>query len=158
VELSTIIIDIEVHRWIEGLRRRFDQSPNDILRELAKLPPQAPKSNGGADPQRPEAGTAKHGAWSGKRVTLEAGTELRMTYNGRTHTGLIAEGAWQVEGATHTSPSAAAGAVAGAAAGQVVSLNGWRLWEVRRPGERRWVLLDSLRPAAGRARRTRRRD
>jgi hypothetical protein len=41
-------------------------------------------------------------------VTLEHGTDLRMTYNGRQHTGRIDDGDWLLEAERFGSPSGAA--------------------------------------------------
>ena len=148
MQLRPIDIDLDVHRCIEQRRRSFGQSPNDILREYFDLPPRP-----GAPASAPEGDTAKAGDWSWKGVTLPAGTELRMTYNGRTHAGTVAGGAWQIAGATYTSPSSAADALARSRDGKHVSLNGWKLWEARKPGSKKWELLDDLRPAASRTQR-----
>jgi hypothetical protein len=145
MQLRPIDIDIEVHRHIEQHRTSFGQTPNDILRELFGL-------NAGTTGIPSRAGEGEHpppvsGDWSWKGVTLPAGTDLRMTYNGRTHTGAVSGGAWQIAGTTYTSPSSAADALARSRDGKRVSLNGWILWEVKKPGARSWVRLDQLRPA-----------
>jgi hypothetical protein len=150
MQLRSIDIDIDVHRHIEANRTSFGQTPNDILRELFRLP-SAIRGDQPAEQLKPA------GDWSWKGVTLPAGTELRMTYNGRTHTGVVSGGVWQISGASYTSPSRASAALARSREGATVSLNGWTQWEVRKPGSNRWVLLDSLRPASSRERRASRR-
>jgi len=153
MQLRPIDIDIEVHRYIEQHRSSFAQTPNDILRTLFRLPAKnGGGSKGGGDS---DASAPPTGDWTWKGVTLPAGTELRMTYNGRTHAGTVSGGAWQIAGATYTSPSSAADAIARSRDGKRVSLNGWVLWEVLRPGSRKWAKLDDLRPASARAQRTR---
>jgi hypothetical protein len=79
------------------------------------------------------------GAWSGKGATLPSGTRLRMTYNGKSYTGLIEGGSWVVNGGRYGSPSAAADAMAG------VSLNGWNYWEVQLPGTEKWKPVSTFR-------------
>jgi hypothetical protein len=147
MQLRSIDIDIDVHRHIEGNRTSFGQTPNDILRALFGLP----SVTAGGDQTGERSQPA--GDWSWKGVTLPAGTELRMTYNGRTHTGVISGGVWQISGASYTSPSSAAAALARSREGKPVSLNGWSQWEVKKPESNRWVLLDNLRPASSRGRR-----
>jgi hypothetical protein len=149
MQLRPIDIDIEVHRHIEQNRTSFGQTPNDILRELFGL--SAGAASGQSRAGEGDEPPAVSGDWSWKGVTLPAGTELRMTYNGRTHTGTVSGGAWQIAGATYTSPSSAADALARSREGKRVSLNGWTLWEARKPGARSWIRLDQLRPAAMRA-------
>jgi hypothetical protein len=151
MQLRSIDIDIDVHRHIEGNRTSFGQTPNAILRALFGLPSVVERGDQTAEQAQPT------GDWSWKGVTLPAGTELRMTYNGRTHTGVVAGGAWQISGASYTSPSSAADALARSRDGKSVSLNGWTQWEVKKPGSKRWVLLDSLRPPGSRERRAARR-
>ena len=152
MQLRSIDIDLDVHRYIEAHRTSFGETPNDILRGLFSLSAVAPGAQRSAI-----AAAVPVGDWSWKGVTLPAGTELRMTYNGRTHTGVVAGGAWQISGATYSSPSSAADALARSREGKRVSLNGWTQWEVKKPGSHRWVVLDSLRPASTRERRTSRR-
>ena len=143
-----IDIDIEVHRHIELHRTSFRQTPNDILRKLFGLAAGDANDTGSAgEGGEPPPVT---GDWSWKGVTLPSGTELRMTYNGRTHTGVVSGGAWQIAGATYTSPSGAADALGRSRGGKQVSLNGWMLWEARKPNTRTWIRLDDLRPAASR--------
>jgi hypothetical protein len=151
MQLRSIDIDLDVHRNIEAHRESFTETQNDILRRVFALPVVGRKASLPQGSAPPPAS----GDWSWKGVTLPAGTELRMTYNGRTHTGVVAGGAWQVSGASYTSPSSAADAVARSREGNAVSLNGWTHWQVKKPGSNRWVLLDQLRPALGRSTRRR---
>jgi hypothetical protein len=150
MQLRSIDIDIDVHRHIEANRTSFGQAPNDILRALFGLPAAVPNSvrKSAVGEQVPATGD-----WSWKGVVLPAGTELRMTYNGRTHVGIVAGGTWQISGASYTSPSSAADALARSRDGKPVSLNGWTQWEVRKPEAKKWILLDKLRPAGSRERR-----
>lgn len=133
-QLRTIEIDFDVHKKIETERRSFDESPNDVLRRLLNIAT-------GPIPQE----TADGWPWTGKGVELSHGTELRMDYNGKRHTGRIHNGTWLVEGKRFTSPSAAAGGVALTKDGRHPSLDGWIYWHVRRPGDRDWTLLKKLR-------------
>jgi hypothetical protein len=134
--LRTIEIDFDVHKRIEMERRAFDEPPNAALRRLLGIDGTAP-----AEPAAQRSGRP----WRGKGVTLEHGTDVRMEYNGRQHTGRIDDGEWLVEGQRYRSPSAAAGGVARTKAGTQPSLDGWIYWEVRRPGTSRWVRLKDLR-------------
>ena len=142
-EIATIEIDFDIHKRIEMERQSFTESPNDVLRRLLGLGP----------PTKHETRLENHvGAWSGKGVTLPAGTRLRMEYRGNTHLGEIRDGAWFLEGKRFTSPSAAAGGVALTKAGNKASLDGWRYWWVKRPSDADWVSLSSLRKTRKRVR------
>ncbi len=139
MEQRSIEIDFEVHKRIEMARTSFSESPNAVLRRLLKL--------GEPAQQHPQPKPLFGGRpWSGKGVTLPHGTELRMKYNGRVHTGAVRDGVWIVEGSAYKSPSAAAGGAARTRNGSQTSLDGWIYWEARRPGETRWVPISSLRP------------
>lgn len=135
-ELRTIEIDFEVHKRIEAERQSFAETPNAVLHRLLEIDGQtlsAPTSPGTGRP------------WAGKGVTLPHGTELRMDYNGRVHTGVIQNGAWMVEGGQYRSPSAAAGGVARTKDGKRTSLDGWMYWQAKRPGDAEWTGIRELR-------------
>ena len=136
-ELRTIEIDFDVHKTIEKERRSFSETPNEVLRRLLRL---------GGQPPAAVATPAGHRAWSGKGVTLPHGTELRMRYNGRQHSGAIENGRWLVEGRSFNSPSAAAGGVALTKAGTRTSLDGWIYWHAKRPGDAHWIAIKELLP------------
>ena len=136
-DMRTIEIDFDVHRAIEMERRGFDEPPNVALRRLLKL----------GDPKTQEAKhtTSDGRSWSGKGVTLPHGTELRMDYNGRVYSGRIDDGIWAVEGKNFDSPSGAASAVGITKKGTTTRLDGWVLWQVKRPLDSRYHALSQLR-------------
>lgn len=78
-----------------------------------------------------------------KGVTLPNGTMLRATFKGKTYFAEIIEGRWfdRETGETRNSPSQAACAITGGVT------NGWRFWQVQRPGDGEWMLLGDLREA-----------
>jgi len=137
--LRAIEIDFDVHKAIEAARSSFEETPNDVLRHLLKIE---------ARPIQPEPAhtlATQYRAWIGKGVSLPHGTTVRMEYNGRSHAGTIDDGAWLVEGQRFSSPSGAAGGVAVTKSGGKTLLDGWIYWEVRRPGDVRWMKLNKLR-------------
>jgi hypothetical protein len=136
-EFRTIEIDFDVHRCIENERRGFDESPNDALRRLLKLPEKSP-------PSEPSEVAPARKSWSSNSVTLPHGTRVRMRYNGRTSEGQINDGSWEIEGRKFNSPSGAASGVAITKNGKAPQLNGWLYWEVIT--EKGWVLLNDLVP------------
>jgi hypothetical protein len=79
-----------------------------------------------------------------KGVTLPNGTMLRATFKGKTYFAEIIEGRWfdRETGERRNSPSQAAIAITGGVT------NGWRFWQVRRPGDDDWCALADLRPPA----------
>lgn len=82
---------------------------------------------------------ADGGSWKGKSVELPHGTEIRMEYGGIWHEGRIENGYWLVNGERATAPSAAASVVADG-----TFRNGWHDWQVKRPGDSGFRLLDTL--------------
>jgi len=91
------------------------------------------------------------GGWGARDVFLPNGTEIRMTYGGKSTEGRIEEGFFLVKGQRHRSPSGAARAAARTKDGSRPNLNGWTYWEARLPGSDKWVLLDDLYNEAQRA-------
>lgn len=144
-ETRTIEIDFDIHKVIETERRSFAEAPNTVLRRLLKLEPAAL-----ADPAQKGA-PDNRGAWIGKGVKLPAGTELRMEYRGTEHRGVIRDSAWFIDGREFKSPSAAAGGVARTKEGSKPSLDGWKYWQIRRPGDAGWITLATLRQRSGEA-------
>ena len=144
-QLRSIEIDFDVHQLIEIERRSFAEMPNIALRRLLGLDETTgPGEDEPAAP--PEVPVSAIGySWTGKGVMLPHGTETRMPYNGGQHFGEIDNGEWVVEGKRYRSPSAAAGGVAVTKSGKHTMLNGWKYWEVKRPGDDRWIPIDDLR-------------
>ena len=131
----SIDIDFDIHRTIELNRKGFEESPNDVLRRLLGLDRlvTAPAS---------KASSGRH--WRGQGVELPHGSQLRMSYNGSTFTGLIDDGAWLIEGVRHSTPSGAAIAVARTRSGGRTNLNGWNYWQALMPGQSTWIPLNQL--------------
>jgi hypothetical protein len=72
-------------------------------------------------------------------VTFPTGTDFRLKHKGKTYVGRVEDGALVVQGQRFASPSPAAISITGN------SVNGWKLWECRRPGEAAWTSIDGLR-------------
>jgi hypothetical protein len=146
-QTRTIEIDFDVHKRIELARTGFSETPNQVLRRLLEIEGSPPS------PSMPSSlllnKTRGARAWSGKGVTLPHGTELRMEYNGRTHSGIVDDGRWSIDRKFFNSPSAAAGGVGTTKEGKHPSLDGWLYWKVKLPGEHQWMLLAELRRRAG---------
>ncbi len=138
-EFRAIEIDFDVHKLIEGERKSFSESPNDVLRRLLGL-----AAGAGLAGNSPSKGNKR--SWVGEGVTLPHGTLVRMHYNGRQHSGQIADGKWVVDGHIFDSPSGAASGVAITRKGQKTRLDGWRHWEVHLPTAVDWAPLGELRP------------
>jgi hypothetical protein len=133
-EYRPIDIDFDVHKKIELERQSFAETDNEVLRRLLSI----------GHSLKASAANISGRPWVWKGVELPHGTELRMTYNGRTHSGMIQNGRWMIGGREYSSPSSAAGALARTKAGGSPSLNGWELWEAKLPGTERWRGLKSF--------------
>jgi hypothetical protein len=153
----SIDVDFDVHKLIELERNSFEESPNEALRRLLKLPPSplpalepipplpAPSGNGStASVLLRATPTAGSRPWIDSGVSLPSGTLLRMEYGGETFEGRITDGEWEVRGKMYDSPSGAACALATTRKGKKTSLNGWIYWHVKRPGDTQWTLIGDL--------------
>ena len=89
--------------------------------------------------------TISTGSWSGKGIILPNGAEARFSYNWTLHEAMIKENQWVTKKGAYKSPSKAASSVAKTKDGNNPSLNGWVLWEVKRPQDNDWKSLQSLR-------------
>ena len=154
MKTRTIEVDFDIHKMIESERRNFDETENDALRRLLKLPDSAtciPENgnNGGSE-------TAYYygsQAWRGKDVELVNGTKLLCRYPGVDAHGEIRNGRWHINGDFFSSPSNAACHFASVARGHNMSVNGWLYWDVKRPTDSAWIPLNSLRTKVDRRQR-----
>jgi len=159
-QYRSIEVDFDVHKLIELERNSFEESPNEALRRLLKLPPipqataamSAPtatiKSESAPQPAVQVNRTIGSRPWIDSGVTLPHGTKLRMYYGRATFEGEVVDGTWVVEGKSYDTPSGAACTLATTRKGKKTSLNGWKYWEVRRPGETQWSLIEYVRDQA----------
>ncbi len=147
---KSIEIGFPIHKLIEIHRESFDESRNDILERLLKdqlkeagLLPQeeVPAATVIESPDKDDDGIS----WSDKGVELPHSTELRMRYDGKFYRGRIDNGRWQIGEKTANTPSEAAGFVIRQTRGRRIKRNGWRCWQVKRPGDSSWYRLDNLR-------------
>lgn len=136
LETRTIEIDFDVHKHLEAARTSFSETPNETLKRILGIERCA------SDAPSPNVPQGRPWAWKG--VELAHGTELRMDYNGRQHSGIVRNGIWVVESKEYSSPSAAC-SVARTKDGRSTPLDGWKYWYVRQPGQMRWTLIDKLR-------------
>jgi hypothetical protein len=146
--MRAIEIDFDVHKCIEAERRGFDESPNDALRRLLKLPEKEPVPSVASETMQVKG----QRAWEGDGVILPHDTKLRMEYGRpkRVYQGAIIDGDWMVNGQIFDSPSGAASGVAITGSGGQTRLNAWTLWEVQRPGDVGWIHIDTLRKSEAR--------
>jgi hypothetical protein len=127
--MATIEVDFEVYKELTVRRNAETDTYNDVIRRLLKLG-QAPVSKLASIPR---------GA-NFKGVVFPDGTQFRVTYKGRTYTAEIRDGVWVgADGETRASPSEAAVKITGN------SVNGWRFWQCKRPGDAGWQVMDRLR-------------
>lgn len=146
--LTPIEIDFDIHRAIENERRGFDEPPRVALRRLLKLPEESLKSRAKAlvaDSGRP---------WREGAVVIPHGSEARMSYQrgSQVFEGRFVDGELVVQGQGFQTLSGAASALARTKDGSTPKLNGWNYWEVRLPGQERWIPMSMLRsqPKKGR--------
>ncbi len=144
MDMRVIEIDMEIHKRLETARQSFSETDNDILRRLLHMNP-ARKHYPTASAEPPASTEDWIWSRSGQRAMLPAGTEVRARYGGQEFAGVIAKGAWLIEGQRFETPSEAIINLARTKEGQRTNLNGWNLWEFRRPQETSWKPLKVLR-------------
>ena len=129
--MATIEVDFDVFKELTVRRKTEATTYNDVIRELLKLPPvmagQSARTVNGRGP-----------GWVQKGITFPNGTEFRATYKGRTYVAQVSDNQMILDGEAMNSFSEAAKHVTHN------SVNGWRFWEYRFPGEIEWRLTDSL--------------
>ncbi|MDB9801681.1 hypothetical protein OAC01_01820 [bacterium] len=136
--LRTIEIDFDIFKLIQNERKGFDEPDYLALRRLLRLQEinikDAPKLQG-----RPfiEDG-----------VSIPEGSLARMEYqrSQQIYEGVFKGGQLVVNGKGYSALSAAASDLAVTKKGKKTSLNGWIYWQVKRPEDSDWVLMDNLRP------------
>jgi hypothetical protein len=139
-----IEVDFEVIKALWAERKSEEESDNDVLRRILKMPP---KNAGGASKSGGSGSDSK--AWAWKGVSLPASTRLRMKYLSQTYEGEVRDGKWWINDRFFTTPSEAADNLARTRKGTRPSLDGWRYWYVKRPSDRDWIPLDDLRKGPG---------
>ena len=136
-----IDVDLDVFKALTALIQEEGQSHNDVLRELLSLdsPTEADISPSVFPIENIFAKNLYAGQFYSRGLVLPSGTELRARYKGEQHFATIIDGKWiDSSGDEQSSPSSAAKAITGN------SVNGWRFWEAKRPGDRGWRRLDIL--------------
>lgn len=141
-----IDVDLDVFKALTKRIETEGQTHNDVLRELLALDfpveyetPPPPLTTATSTFVDSFMRSQHSGQFYSRGLILPDGTELRARYKGQQYTGKIVGDKWlDAEGGEHSSPSAAASAITG------TTVNGWRFWEARRPGESVWRRLDIL--------------
>jgi len=127
--MTAIDVDFEVYKALTLRRETEATTYNDVIRVLLKL-----GNEKRLPPDEPKKGATYKG------VFFPDGTLFEATYKGKRYTARIRDGAWfdDQDGGIRTSPSHAVNKLTG------TSVNGWRFWRCKRPGETGWTLLDKL--------------
>ena len=132
--MPQIDIDFEVFKELTNRRASENITYNDVVRSLLKL----------SKPAKPTASTVNGSRpWVVSDTHFPAGSEFMTEYKGKTYSGLVKDGKFQLsDGNTFSTPSAAAAHVTGS------NVNGWRFWKCRLPGASQYVLIERLRGKA----------
>jgi len=127
--MQTIHIDFDVFKEITARRINESMTENDVIRNLLGLDVTS----------SPEPADDEHQPWQYNNVTFPHGTEFRAFYKFKWHSGKVLDGSFIVENRRFLSPSSAARSITHN------SVNGWRFWECKLPGDTKWALIDELR-------------
>ena len=141
MRVKSIEIDLGVHKAIEARRRTFEETHNEILRRVLEVDEIDRGERDG--PALPTARVRGRGIFLTGRVVLPNGTRLRFRYRGEEHLAEVRDGRIWLNNMPFRTPSGAAMSVT------KNNVNGWRLWQVRRPDDSEWLVLDSLRRNTG---------
>lgn len=143
MKVKSIDIDLEVYKAIESRRQSFEESQNDILRRELRVRDDEGELGQEAETTAPSSDLRGRGIFLSGGVVLPAGTELRLRYQGQERLAEVRNGRIWLNGTPFGTPSGAAMSVT------KNHVNGWRLWQVRRPDDTEWLTLDSLRRKTG---------
>lgn len=124
--MATIEVDFDVFKELTVRRKTEATTYNEVIRSLLGLKVSLPRIR------------ANGPGWVQKGINFPNGTEFRATYKGKTCVACIADSQMKLDGKSMNSLSDAARYITGH------SVNGWRFWEYRFPGEDSWRLADSL--------------
>jgi hypothetical protein len=129
IDMATLEVDFEVYKALTTLRPTEATTYNEVIRKLLNL-----KVGETPAPSAPSKGATFKG------VFFPDGTQFEATYKGRRYTAAIKNGLWtdSESGQRRTSPSDAVNKITS------TSVNGWRFWRCKRPGDTAWTLLDKL--------------
>jgi hypothetical protein len=149
---TSIDIDFDVFKALTTRRATPETTENDILRELLGLESGEDTDSkntcqtlSGSVPanssklENNEVSTSTGFPWVWKGVSFPHGTEFRASHRGRYYYASVNNGALVYGGNRYKAPSTAGTAITG------TSVNGWRFWKCKLPGERNWVLMDKMR-------------
>ena len=128
--MATITVDFDVFKEITRRRTTESVTENDVLREVLGLSHKTPVASKDEDT----------GGVFFKGVHFPEGTKFRASYKNKEYTAEIRNNVWTgSDGSIRNSPSEAAVKITGK------PWNGWRFWHCRRPKDKDWVVIDSLR-------------
>lgn len=129
---TQIDVDFDVWKAITMRRTSPEMTENSVLRSLLGL------GDGRTSEMLKSVAEPSVKLWETKGVKFPVGTEFRATYKGVEYRATIKEAGIEYDGTTYKYVSGAAHAVTG------TQVNGWRFWECKRPGQRKWVLINEL--------------
>jgi hypothetical protein len=143
-KLVPIEIDFDIYKLIESERRGFEEPQYVALRRLMKLPDIS--SNESDEPPVETNGRS----WREGLVEIPHGSLARIEYDrGRqVYEGKFLDGRIVVNGSSFGSLSEGAKALAVTKRGKSPSLNGWKYWFAKLPGEEEWRSLWDMRAEA----------
>ncbi|PHR51580.1 hypothetical protein [Cycloclasticus sp.] len=128
--MPSIQVDFDVFKELTARRTSESMTENDVIRELLGI---------NKKKQDPIAALFTEQPWVCKGTSFPHGSEFRATYKGKLYEGKVVNGALEVNGKRHSSPSSAAVAITGS------SVNGWRFWECSLPNSNDWRLIANMR-------------
>jgi hypothetical protein len=124
---TQINVSIEVYKLIEQNRHSFEDTHDDILKRLLKIPVSRERA--------PIQGELNLGCG----VSVPFGTLFRKEYKRKEYIAEAKEGGIWVNGRIYPTLNQATNAVSNS------NQNAWLFWEVKRPQDSKWIPIDDLR-------------
>lgn len=138
-----IAVDLDVFKTLTSMIEAEGQDHNAVLREILRLdsPVEAEVEStiDRINDRLAHFSAATYDGFFSRGLLLPDGTVLKARYKGLEYSAAIQNRKWiNADGREFGSPSAAASAITG------TTVNGWRFWEAKRPGDRGWRRLDVI--------------
>lgn len=132
MNLTKIEIDVDVYKVIESNRINFTETANQILRRIFNL-------------ESDNTPKTENKYWESKGVKFPEGSFFRLIYNDQKIYGKVENGFFTVNHKKFNTFSEAASYYARTKENKPANLNGWAVWEVKRPQDKDWIIVKTLR-------------
>lgn len=140
MQTVSIKIGLDLYQKLQALKESPDMSIEEVIRLLILSNEIVIEMEEDDDEQTQQPIIRSSGTgWFIDGVLFPEETLFRAFYKRNEYRAVVNNGALSLDGKRFFSPSAAAGHIT------ENSVNGWKFWECKRPGDEMWHAIDSLR-------------